>query len=613
MGARGDFELEVRLLGPVEVRADGELIELNRLLERALAARLALAHGRGVLDEVLAQDLWGAGVERPRERLRVLAHRLRRSLGTHAGALRRTPAGYALSANPVDLVTAERAVVRLHEAVRAEDIPTAFAAGNRALSQWRGPSLADLRTVPFATAEAARLDTLRLELQTGRLQAELELGVAGIADIDQLLAAHPLHEALVGLAATALYRSGRQAEALDRISQLRKSLANELAIDPCPEIAALELRLLRHDPTLMPSTAAAKPLPVLRLRPGNLIGRDQERASLIEELQAPGLRTLTGAPGVGKTRLAQEIASVTSVSGRPVAWVDLAPLDTPAAVIAALTAAAGIDGVYVDPLPRCAEALSGALLVIDNAEHLVDPVAAFLTGLFRHAQGISVLVTSQRPVRIDCEVLHHLCPLPSEDASRLFCGLTGTCPDEQVDTICEAVDRSPLAIELAAGLTRVLTVEQLSERIGQRLKLLTGGNRDSGARHSSLRNALEWSHSLLDPPSRCLLRRLSVFAGGCTLEAAEQIAADEHLDAADVPALLTDLVDRCLITADGHRFRLLETIRDFAHEKLLEAAEESPVRRRHADWCLAVAVDGSAAQRTEGCIPDVREPVSLLG
>lgn len=554
------------------MRAGEVPVRLDRPLERALAARLALARGNGVPDDTLARDLWGEDVARPVERLRVLVSRLRRSLGPYAGLVSRTPAGFAL---------------------------------------------ADLRGFPFARTEGERLDAVRLDLQVDGIEAEPE--TADHSELHRLAAEHPLHERLAGLSALALYRAGRQADALETLRRLRTALADELGVDPKPETADLELRLLRQDPALSRQTArqtasqttsqtTSQParrtsrLPVLHWPAPSteFVGRDAEHALLTDRLAEPGVITLTGGPGLGKTRLAREVAGTVQNAGRPVAWLDLAPLTSPEAVVAALVAAAGLDTGADDPVRMCAEALAGAVLVVDNAEHLVDAVAELVGRLLRTSEGLSVLVTSQRPLRIAAEELHQVQPLPPHAASVLFCSRSGADPGPDVDAICAAVDRLPLGVELAAGLMRTLTLRQIANRIHDRLRLLVGGPRDTGARHTSLRAALDWSHALLTDQGRVVLRRLSVFAGGCTLEAAEQVLPGDGIDTVDVAVILTELADRCLVTVEeGRRFGLLETVRGYAQDKLRISGEDDAVRARHVQWCTELAADSDQFGRTD--------------
>ncbi|MFI6532583.1 AfsR/SARP family transcriptional regulator [Nonomuraea sp. NPDC050547] len=651
--------LDVLVLGPVVIRAGEALVRLERPLERALLARLALAGGRPVPDERLAADLWGAAeLTRPTERLRVLASRLRTALtaapspsSSSSGArLVRAAGGYSLDAGPADLRAAREAAESLHAAVRAGDHRSARAAAAEALGLWRGSSLEDLRSVPFAAAEGERLDAWRFDLLVERLQADLALGAAAEArpELERLAAEHPLHERLHGLLATALYQSGRQAEALDRLARLRRTLAEELGVDPAPETARLEMLLLRQDPSLLHERpgptreAGAAREPAVGERPGedarpgedrspgesrrpgedgqpgadgrpgdgavrlpgpatSFVGRDGDLAALVGRLARPGLVTLTGGPGSGKSRLAIEAARsvagqrpamaarqrpITGAGRRAVTVVELAPLQRQDAIWAAVGAEPG------DPAEAAAR-LDGSLLVLDNAEHLVEAVAELVMALLGRTTELTVLVTSQRPLLAPGEELHRVGPLAPAAAARLF--LQRCAPDQigadpdAVAAICAAVDRLPLGIELAAGLTRALTAAQLATRVEDRLRLLVGGGRGAGGRHTSLRSALDWSHDLLEARERAVLRQVSVFSGGFTLEAAEHVAA-ARMPVGDVAPALAELADRSLVTVEtgggGRRFGLLETVKDYATVRLAAAGETEPARAAHLAWCL---------------------------
>jgi predicted ATPase/DNA-binding SARP family transcriptional activator len=541
-----------------------------------LAVRLALAGGSGVGDETLARDLWGdRSVDRSiAESLRVLVHRLRRTLGEHASAVRRTASGYAMDAWVTDLTALESALSR--------------PGPRRAILElWRGPAFADLRSIPFAAAEGARLDMVQVELWADRIEADLDGDPSLGVELERLVNENPLHERLTGMFAVWLYRSGRQAAALEQLARVRRQLDEELGVRPTAAVAELELRILRQDPDLLPPMAViAGPT-----RSNQFLGREAERRMLLQDLPEPGLITLTGGPGMGKTRLAREVADEIQATGRFVVWLNLATLTRNDSLPAALAAAIGLSPGPGDPIPDCLAKLHSALLVLDNAEHVVEEVADLVAVLLRGADRLSLLITSQRPLHVTPEEVRQVGPLSAELAGELFCLRSGAPLDHNVEAICAAVDRSPLGIELAAGLTRALTVEQLALRIPQRLRLLVAGNRGGHGRHSSLREAVAWSYSLLDPPARTALQALSVFAGGSTLEAAEQLlGAEPDIEVEDVPALLHQLVDWSLVTVDTHsggpRFQQLETIRAYAAEQLTASGRENEVRARHAQWCV---------------------------
>lgn len=613
----GESALDVLVLGATVVRDGPEVLRVERPLERALLVRLALARGTAVADERLAADLWGdQDLQRPTQRLRVVASRLRTALGQRADAVTRAPGGYRILATPADLLDAQAAADRLHAAARMGDQAGIRDAAAAALAAWRGPALADLRTVPFARAEADRLDSWRVDLTVHRIGAELELGTAAelVTELTSLAAEHPLHEPIHRLLAQALYRTGRQADALEQLARLRRTLADQLGVDPTPDTAELELRLLRQDPSLLeirtgthraPAAAAPKPLAAVPTDLPNpttsFVGRDGELAALLQRLATPGVATLVGGPGSGKSRLAIEAARTAAASGRRVVMVQLAPVRNPEAVPAALADAVGIEPGSEDPLPAAAAILDGALLVLDNAEHLVDQVSSMVRTVRNAAPNLSVLVTSQRALLLAEETQHRVGPLPRSAAASLFIERArpdalggpreGSTDESDIDIICGAVDGLPLGIELAAGLTRTLTVAQLSRRVTDRLRLLVGGARDGGGRHTSLRAALDWSHELLDEHEQAVLRRLGAFADGFDLDAAEAVATGGKVEIGDVAPALAGLVDRSLVSvvtvAGERRFALLETVRAYAMEQLTASGDVEAAWAAHLSWCLA--------------------------
>ncbi|MGC4944259.1 BTAD domain-containing putative transcriptional regulator [Kribbella sp. DT2] len=526
-------QLEVLVLGPLAVRLDGRAIAVDRPLERALLVRLALANGLPVPDQRLAVDLWGdVDLARPTERLRVLASRLRTALGT-PDVLTRASNGYALSAQMTDLVDARSLAKSLYAAARAGDHATVSALGREALGLWRGASLADLRAVPYAATEAEQLDTWRLDLQLERLDAELALGGATEAgrELEALAAEHPLHERLWCSLALALYRTGRQADALNRLAQLRARLADELGVDPAPETAEMELRLLRQDPSLQVHAAPPEPFD-LPLPMTTFVGRQAELSDLVRRLRTPGLITLTGAPGSGKSRLAFEATRAMAAAGHP---VQLIPLRA-------------IEATELESAQR----RETGLLVLDDAEHQLEPVAKTVAHLLERTN-LTVLVTSREPLQLPDEELRMLEPLDEHSAAQLF---TERCAADaqaavasEVAAICTATEHLPLGIELAAGLTRTLSVARVAEELS-----------------SGLSAVLDWTYQLLGAAERKVLHEVVVFAGGFTLEDAERIAADPR----DVAPALTELADRNLLLVedhDGRRFRVPGAVRDYTLQR----------------------------------------------
>lgn len=313
--------MEVLLLGPVAARHDDRALAVDRPLERALLARLALAGRSGVPDERLVTDLWedddGAA---SRRRLRVLVSRLRQALGPASAALVRSPGRYVLAADVPDLEQARLAAQRLQSAVRAGDAMATRDAASAALATWRGPVLGGLPDLPFVRSEISRLDAWWLELTVHRLQGEIDLGSGSelVDELSTLIAEHPLHEPLCGMLAVALYRCGRQGEALAALATLRAALADELGVDPTPATADLELRLLRQDPGLVPTRT---PEPAVAALPGRAAEITHLDELLTEALAGQVVIALVeGEAGIGKTRLLEELDGLAERRGQEPLW-----------------------------------------------------------------------------------------------------------------------------------------------------------------------------------------------------------------------------------------------------------------------------------------------------
>ncbi|MFI1201750.1 ATP-binding protein [Streptomyces sp. NPDC020883] len=614
-------------------RADGTPVALGGARLRALLAAFALRPGRALPVDVLIADVWG--MDPPADApgaLQALVGRLRRALGR--SAIASVDGGYLLSAEPdaVDLHRFERLTAEGGRALDAADPDRAAALLDEALALWRGPALADL---PEAAVEAARAESRRLDARRTRLAAELALGRAARAlpTLTALCQDHPLDEPLQALRLRALRAAGRTAEALAAYEGIRTGLAERLGADPGPELRALHAELLRPDLARVPAGAAATAVPA---RPGNLrarltsfVGREQDLAALRADLAAHRLVTLLGPGGAGKTRLSQEGAE-TAAAARPDAWphgvwlAELAPVDdprtVPEAVLTALgaretvvraTTAEGLraatDHAVRDPHARLAEHCAGRrmLLVLDNCEHVVGAAAELAERLLTACPGVTVLATSREPLAVPGEVLRPVEPLPDPVALRLLADRGAAArPGFRVDAdeattaacaeICRRLDGLPLAIELAAARLRLMTPRQLADRLDDRFRLLTSGSRTLLPRQQTLRAVVDWSWDLTDEPERAVLRRLSVFAGGCDLAAAEEVCAGGGVAPYEVAGLLGSLIDKSLVVADPDgaggdagaagpqmRYRLLETVAEYAGERLDEAAERTDAEHRH--------------------------------
>ncbi len=595
---------------------DGTPVAVGGARLRALLTALALRPGRVVPARLLVAEVWDA--DPPADAvpaLQALVARLRRALG-HA-AVRSAEGGYELAAarEDIDLYRFER-LVRAGGA--ATDPAEAAARYDEALALWRGPALADL---PDPGAEAARWEAVRADAHRGRLAAALALGEAerSLPELTALCAQHPMDEPLHTLRIRALRDAGRPAEALAAYDGVRRELADRLGTDPGPELRSLHTELLASDPAPapLPAAAAAATAPAavtagnLRARLTTFVGREDDIRTIGDDLAGARLVTLLGPGGAGKTRLSQEAAEAQDESAWPdgVWLVELAPIDGPGdpedvaeATLAALGARetklrgaaaeelrAFTERAGDDPLDRLAEhcARRRLLLLLDNCEHVVAAAAILAERLLTHCPGVRILATSREPLGVPGESLRPVEPLPDPIALRLLgdrgaAARAGFSIEEDpaaAAEICRRLDGLPLAIELAAARLRLLTPRQIADRLDDRFRLLTSGSRTVLPRQQTLRAVVDWSWDLLDEAERTVLRRLSVFAGGCDLAAAEAVCADPHdpapYDAADI---LGSLVDKSLVVATpgpdgrGMRYRLLETVGEYAAERLAEAA-----------------------------------------
>ncbi len=618
------------VLGPVAVwTADGEPVPVPGLKVRALLAVLLVHEGRPVPAARLIDALWGERLPGdPAGTLSGKVTQLRRSLERAEPGGRRLvaspPPGYRLrlDANAVDVDRFRALAARARETA---DPRARAGLLSGALALWRGPAFADFADEPFAGAAAARVTEERLAALEDHAEARLALGehIELAAELGELLATHPLRERLRAAHMRALYRSGRPSEALDSYEELRVHLADELGLDPGPEMVALHRAVLAREPALAaPSTRPRTNLPAAL---SELIGRDEAVAGIRAGLETERLVTLTGPGGVGKTRLALETAGglVDAVDDfADGVWLaELGALDPgsagqPADVVTAALDVRDVTGAG----DRLVDALRARrmLLVLDNCEHVIDQAAALAGRLLRGCPGLRILATSREPLGLPGEVVWAVLPLDvpdlaaSGDAAQLarspavqlfvaraaaaapgFALDADTAP--AVAVLCRRLDGIPLALELAATRVRALGVGELVARLDDRFRLLATGRRDAPARQQTLTAMIEWSWDLLTEPERVVLRRLAAHADGCTLEAAEEVCAGPGtVAAADVARWLSRLVDRSLVTVahgpDGPRYRLLESVAAYCGDRLAEAGEAERVRDQHGRYYTELAV-----------------------
>ncbi|MFI5911476.1 BTAD domain-containing putative transcriptional regulator [Dactylosporangium sp. NPDC051541] len=703
--------MQVGVLGPLAVEIGGRPVEVGGARLRTLLARLAVEPGRFVSVERLVEALWPDGPvpADPANAVQSLVSRLRKALG-NPPQLESGPRGYRLDVDPaaVDAVRFERLAADGRRALRADDRHTAVRLLREGLDLWRGPAPADLGRGE-TDALAARWAELRLAATEDLIEATIpdaDTRAAAIAELQELVVAHPLRERLAALLIRALHADGRRAEALAAFESARARLADQLGADPSPELRDAHVAVLR---------AEASPLRGGNLRAAltSFVGRADDAERLATQLADSRLVTLVGPGGAGKTRLATTVAADLARQLPDGAWmVELAPVaeaqEVPSVVLRTLIAG-GLAHPDTARRPRrgdvieqLAESLArpGVLLVLDNCEHVVDAAAGLSEELLGRCPKLRILATSREPLAIMGETLFPVGPLPlplpppstpagddhlraalaapavqllRDRAAAVRPGFAVTPANlAAVVEICRRLDGLPLAIELAAARLRSFTPEQLAARLGDRFRLLTGGSRTALPRHRTLHAVVAWSWDLLGESERAFAAALAVFPGTFDANAAAAVAPPHHTaassgtsdashahaavtlaptrqavvpsdssdssdsfgppaaaavaasrqalvssgssdaaaaallapeDGAAVEDMLHTLVDRSLLqVAPGAdepiRFRMLETIREFALEELDRRGAAAEARAAHAAYFLALMEEAEPHLRT---------------
>ena len=619
--------MDFGVLGPLEAVADGRVVALKAAKPRALLAMLLLHAGEPVPSDRLIEDLWADHPPATAAKvLQTYVSQLRRALGKDS--IVTGPSGYKLQIEPdcLDLHRFERLVTEARE----DEPPAAAQSLREALALWRGPPLAEFAYEPWAQGEIGRLEELHLAALQDRIDADLALGRAAelVGELERLVAEHPLAERLRAQLMLALYRSGRQAEALDAYRAARAALVEQLGIEPGPALRRLERAILDQDPELDVATVApnARPVPRVRVRSTSFVGRSREQREIRALLGGADVRllTLTGPAGTGKTRLANEATTgLDAEFPGGVVLVELAPIGDADLVATTIAGALGlVERPERGPLEALIASLRGrrTLLVLDNFEQLLD-AAPMLSELLTGAPGLTLLVTSRAPLDVREERIYPVPALQLPDRSRalevdrlrrieavrlfvtrardvrpdfdLSAGNAGA-----VAELCLRLDGLPLPLELAAARIKLLSPQDILERLGVRLEVLKA---EPGAglpdRHRTLRAAIEWSYDLLGGEEQALFTSLGAFVGGFTLDGAKAVAGDLELDVvAGIESLLNNSLLRTEPLAAGEpRFGMLETIREYACERLAERSDEQGVRRRHAAFYLPLAEEAELA------------------
>ena len=608
--------LLISVLGPVELRADGRLLVVPAGKTTEVLVRLALDAMVTVSADRLIEDVWGVEPTAVgRNAMQSKISKLRRALGG-AAVVWSGRLGYRLEVDPSAVDALE--VLRIADAAKglldAGNAKPALDACNRALAMFRGDAvLSDAGDGAWLVPYRVRLVEARLGLVEDQLAARMDLGADRelIGELEALVALHPLRERLWELLVTALYRAGRQADALATYRRVRRQLSDELGIDPGPRLQELERQILNQDLPLggpadpvrsSPPDARAGNLPSMA---AELVGREAELTAVCDLLAGERLVEIVGPGGVGKTAVAiaagRRLARPDGVGAGGV-W--LARLEAAASaddVIDAVIAAVNVPGGEAALFERLKN--TTAVVILDNCEHVLDAAATLAVRLLDVAAGLRILCTSQVRLDVDGEAVFELAPLGLSDAVELFTrratGQRLIEADDAVLDLCRSLDGLPLVIELAAARTRTLSIEEITRRLDDRLAVLSDPASRKPERRRSLRSTIRWSYELLFPDDQRGLWTLATFAGGATLPAVESVLA-----ALDVPAgaaidVIGRLASRSLVIVDDEtawtarqtgrpqrsvRYRLLDSIRAFALEAMAAAGLSERAYSAHAAW-----------------------------
>ncbi len=610
------MRVEFRLLGDVEARVDGRRLEIGHALQRCVLVALLVDVNHPIPVEQLVERVWS---QRPpasaRSSLRTYVSRLRNLLaGVPVVTIARRPTGYVLTADAlsVDLHRFRRLASQARAAADPDEATALF---DRSLGSWDGE--------PFGSLDTVWINDLRLALVAERFLVELDRNDVALragrhgellVELIAAQAARPLDERLAGQLMLAQCRSGRQAEAVDTYRAMRQRLVDELGVEPGPLLRGVYQRILSGETEEGAAARGAASLPrpmpahspVLERRGlGQLrrltsfIGHQRELAGVVDALGEGPLVTLSGVGGVGKTRLAYEVARRQETVGEDVWICELAPLDHGAAVGHTVAATLGLrqqPGLDIEQSVIEYLRAREVLLVLDNCEHVLEAAASLVGRIVAHCAGVCVLATSRQPLGVEGERIVVVAPLPVDDATLLFGDRARASrpdfdlelqPAGAVAEICRRVDCLPLGVELAAARMRVMSSHDVVRRLDQ-LRLLRGGSRGALPRQQSLTATIDWSYRLLAEAEQALFARLSVFAGSFDLEAAHGVCGADGGCEDDTLDLLGGLVDKSMVVvrsvADRTRYGVLETLRAFGRERLHEHGTDKQLSMRHAAY-----------------------------
>ena len=604
--------VEFRLLGDVEARAGGQVLDIGPARQRCVLVALLIDVNRLVSSDQLIERVWSDELpHRARNSLAGYLSRLRQVLGGHGVGITRQSGGYVLTADlsSIDLHTFRRLVSRARAATDAVEADALFDA---AMAIWRGVPFATLDT-PWMNDVRNALEAERFAVALDRNDAALRIGRHGelLPALAALSSEHPLDERLAGQLMLAQFRCGRQADALETFQKMRERLVEELGADPGPGLRLVHQQVLDGDPGHQVSTpaprapATSRPRATMPRRITSFVGRERDISGVVDALADSPLVTLTGVGGVGKTRLGPEVASrLQAQFDDGAVFCELAPLEDGSAVGHAIAAALrlqqqqglGIEATVIDFLRT-----HKLLLLLDNCEHVLPAAARLVDDVVRHCRDVVALATSREALGVEGERVLAVPPLPEEHATELFAERAKAGrPDFDLDhepvgavaEICRRLDGLPLAIELAAARMRAMSSLDVARR-WTGCGCSAAETRDAPRRQQSLAATIDSSYRLLTEREQALFVRLSVFAGGFDLEAAHDVCGADADTEDDTLDSLTGLLDKSMVKmrADAARSRyfLLETLRAYGRDRLRENGLLDTTRSRHVHYYTELA------------------------
>lgn len=609
-------DLELEVLGGVAAAIAGRPVNLGGARQRTLLAALVMAYPYEVSAERLLEQVWHDSADPKPGSLHVAISKLRdkldpgRARGSE-GTVARTGTRYRLDVHPDQIDTVRFAdLVARGDRLREDGSDDAAAASyESALALWKGAPFADIADNAFVQSEITRLDALELRTRKALIRIRIDRGDLDTAAeaAGEITVTHPLDERAWELRVLALYRAGRQSDALAALRRVRTILDTELGIAPGVRLRELETAVLRQDDAWLVGTVsspATRPVSSNLTTPRTLlVGRVREIGDVGRALSTGALTTLVGPGGVGKTRLAVEVCRRTAMTGG--SWlVDLTAVQSEALVCATIATTLQLSG------PGTVEHLTTALaereysIVMDNCEHVIDACAEVAAAILDRCPNVRILATSREPLGIDGEFVYDVDPLDVESAIELFADrAAGVVPGwtlgehdaAAVRRICLELDGIPLGVELAAAQLRMLSEQQIADGLADRFALLQGGPRTAPERQRRMVDTIDWSYRLLSDDEARTLRQISVFAGPFDIDGAVAVT---HSRSALAPlGPLTALVRRSLLrvvsSTSPRRYRLLQTVKQFALERMPDTERRQAVEA-HRGFVLTRA--GATAQ-----------------